>query len=488
MKKSDRLWMKRVCTDDDGYKKTDIAGKLFFVHRLVALVFIDNDDYEHKNLVNHVNHIRHDNRAGNLEWCDFKYNNQRPFDRAAQQRINQINQVNAHISEPLMRIGSIDGKDLVATKSAVKSYRFDEIGKIDYREEWKPFSEMPEHSMQCLRPREKELLQSNLYASTHGRFAAFDGKRFVLKKVCNEKNGYMFVSIHHTVQRVHRLIALMFVYDDNMLYKECVDHINHVHFRNDVQNLRWVTSSENRNNLVEGAKNAKGVSNVKNIGKKGTPSHIRCTNMDTGEIVIYDNITDASIKLNVAKDMITRLCQRNMNGSNELISIDSTRFKLEYEKVILHNKDAIVQMTIRGEFIKLFKTTMELKEVLRSIDKDAVAKVVYSCCRRNRGKDFPSSSSYGYAWAFLDDYNEYPCSNERLDLEEMVMLTTKNEFIGVYSRHRMLDESKSLDMVYKFYDVPINDILNSFKYAIVDRGVRCKWVRAVEYFKLFPKI
>ena len=43
------------------------------VHRLVALHFIDNPD--NKPEVNHINHIRYDNRAENLEWVSHSENN-----------------------------------------------------------------------------------------------------------------------------------------------------------------------------------------------------------------------------------------------------------------------------------------------------------------------------------------------------------------------------------------------------------------------------
>jgi len=59
-----------------GYKKVsltkDCIKKTFFIHRLVALSFIENEN----NLptINHINEIKTDNRVENLEWMTFEDN------------------------------------------------------------------------------------------------------------------------------------------------------------------------------------------------------------------------------------------------------------------------------------------------------------------------------------------------------------------------------------------------------------------------------
>lgn len=60
----------------EGYLKVLLSGlkgqKNFFVHRLVAMAFVENA--ENKHCVNHKNGCKEDNRADNLEWVSYSEN------------------------------------------------------------------------------------------------------------------------------------------------------------------------------------------------------------------------------------------------------------------------------------------------------------------------------------------------------------------------------------------------------------------------------
>jgi hypothetical protein len=58
------------------------------------------------------------------------------------------------------------------------------------------------------------------------------------------QNGYEKVSILGRSYRVHRLVAIAFLPNDNP-NRTCIDHIDGNKLNNDASNLRWVTDSEN---------------------------------------------------------------------------------------------------------------------------------------------------------------------------------------------------------------------------------------------------
>ena len=64
--------------DKDGYKIVCLTKnkkhKNFRVHRLVAFMFIENDNLKEKIYINHKDENKENNHMNNLEWCTSKYN------------------------------------------------------------------------------------------------------------------------------------------------------------------------------------------------------------------------------------------------------------------------------------------------------------------------------------------------------------------------------------------------------------------------------
>lgn len=75
-KKKKGLVLKKAIIAKDGYKQIYLFNNVYPIHRLVAFLFIENEQpnlYWH---IHHKNFIRYDNRVINLMWCDIIFNNQ----------------------------------------------------------------------------------------------------------------------------------------------------------------------------------------------------------------------------------------------------------------------------------------------------------------------------------------------------------------------------------------------------------------------------
>lgn len=70
----------KLRTLPNGYVKVSLQNqneKIFTVHRLVALTFLENP--ENKKCVDHIDCDRTNNSASNLRWATYSENNLRPF-------------------------------------------------------------------------------------------------------------------------------------------------------------------------------------------------------------------------------------------------------------------------------------------------------------------------------------------------------------------------------------------------------------------------
>ena len=79
---------------------------------------------------------------------------------------------------------------------------------------------------------------------------------FTIRKKSNHRvvsesddgKGYIQVALNGKPYRKHRLIAEQFIPNDDPLHKTEVDHINRNRSDNHIENLRWVSNSENQKN------------------------------------------------------------------------------------------------------------------------------------------------------------------------------------------------------------------------------------------------
>lgn len=116
---------------------------------------------------------------------------------------------------------------------------------------------------------------------------------------------------------VHRLVAEAFI--PNIESKPHIDHINTIRDDNRVENLRWVTHLENQRNPITNKRlkefmtelNHQKIGNtVSTNNRKRKVQHL----LETGQVEIFDSITDAANNINKHPPTIQRWCNKGKYG------------------------------------------------------------------------------------------------------------------------------------------------------------------------------
>lgn len=456
------LVLKCVNTDADGYKNASMFNNFsYFIHRLVAFMFIDNEDYSKFNYVNHKNFIRYDNRIQNLEWCSLQYN-------TAYRSPCKL--FTKRLKRSMLHIDLINGKPLYATEDSIKSYRLDEFD-IDFEEQWKCINIIP--NTQILQGKENDLIKyDDIYVSSYGRFAQYKNNEFILKKVFNDhddkdpNNGYFNVSIHHKPYRAHRIVALTFLNQPDSDHY-IIDHINRQKWQNYISNLRWATPYDNRANQT--------VYVHHKIKSNPLTTKIYLIDTVTNKIVKeYESVKSVVNELGISQWMVSNISLWNekydekktieFNGKLYVLQRDSKITKRRYECVVqFKNNNAL-----------LFLTSDSIKTSgFNSSD-------VYKCCKINETKDKQFCTVNGIIWFYLSDYSKR--FNNKLLPEPMIQLTTSNRFIRTFTYNDLIEQKKNINLVFKYYDIPSDIILGSNDYNVKDNYVssHCKWIKSSE--------
>jgi hypothetical protein len=251
-------------TDDRNYLTVSLSSKniekRFFVHRLVAQHFIPNS--ENKRTVNHMDKNRSNNHYTNLEWATH-----------SEQILHNV-KTNAPIQfgkgygrRPVLRIDPQTDEILQEYESmtlAVK-WLFDE--KISKAKELsanmicglrgKIYNNIKGKSKLSFgfkwKLREIASLENEIWKNIDIKYAGCEGYKIsslgrvmgLKGKIKNQTvNKYVYVRLHGTIsQSVHRLVALHFI--PNPKNKPQVNHKDRNKLNNNIDNLEWVTQSEN---------------------------------------------------------------------------------------------------------------------------------------------------------------------------------------------------------------------------------------------------
>ena len=141
-------------------------------------------------------------------------------------------------------------------------------------------------------------LYPNYEVSDQGEVRNAKTKRLLsLKK---RIRGYVYVHLHQDgkskVVTVHRLVASAFIPNPNNL--ETVNHINYIKDDNRVENLEWMSYSENSSN-----KNPD-----KNPDKRIVSRQIEQLDLNGNILAEFDNISQAAKELQINRGNINQVC------------------------------------------------------------------------------------------------------------------------------------------------------------------------------------
>lgn len=228
-------------------KDKDPRDKKYRLHILVAKAFIPNGDIK-KTFVNHKNGNKLDNYAENLEWITpsenvkHAYNNGliKPFERKIHKCDKEGNVI--ELFESLKEASEKTGIDNGGIVKVCKGIRQTAGGF-----KWKYVESFENENIKNIDINSMKDIGNfpNYKVTSEGKIYSIHYKKF-LKHHINE-DGYCTIQLQNNNKKkdflIHRLVAMAFI--ENLENKMYVNHKNGIKTDNNVENLEWVTNSEN---------------------------------------------------------------------------------------------------------------------------------------------------------------------------------------------------------------------------------------------------
>lgn len=355
----------------------DSKRKTYLVHRLVAATFIENPN----NLayVNHINHDKNDNRVENLEWINHSDNV-----RHSHQNENRVS-----VSHVLLQyeigtnklIKEFNSKSDAARKLNMSIHTVTRLAET--RDEkygfYLAYKDKPESKKQV----DYDLTEfveiqgnKNYYIHPDGRIYS----KYTCMLLKPRENTYMYVRFGNNINiAIHRLVAQHFI--SNPENKPFVNHKDGNKFNNHVDNLEWMTVTENNQHAVDTNLNPCKIS-------------INQYTLDGQFVKCHNSITDACKDLKIQTHCIseiTRCCNKKIRYAYDFIwkfvNDDTPVIPVSKKE---HKNRKVGQYTLNDEFVMEHKT---LSNAAMAIGLDKRNTKIISNCYFGKVE-----SAYGYKW------------------------------------------------------------------------------------------
>jgi len=287
--------------------------KSFQVHRLVAEAFIENS--ENKAHVNHKDKNGLNNCLTNLEWNTPKENNIHKSS-GVKQTTNQnlaIWRIDLHTGEYLEKYNSIYLASIWVLEKGLSTKLHNIRGgissasrgvyKSSFGFKWELDKDENLENEIWKEINIENADTSGYFISSLGRFK--NKKGIIMKDYKPHHSGYIYLRVNIKKYALHRLVALAFI--ENTENKSIVNHIDGNKLNNKVDNLEWVTCSENSIHAHKLGLN------------KGHKRKIIQYDLEMNEIKKFDTIKSASIELCICYTSIKAALYKKQNTAGGFI-------------------------------------------------------------------------------------------------------------------------------------------------------------------------
>ena len=226
-----------------------------------------------------------------------------------------------------------------------------------------------------------EGIETDYSVSTEGEVRK-DTTNYILSQ--SSQQDYKFVTLLINGQqkrmRVHRMVAMTFI--ENPDNKPYVNHINGIRYDNNVENLEWVTQSENIQHAVR-------TGLMQNGRKKAVIQY----NLNGDRMATFESASEAARQTGGSQSKITMCCKRQRETANDYQwrYYDDIQDVQKIEKKFITGKQ-VAQCDEEGNILNIYPS---FKEAARAVNgtSSAISRVCSGTNIRHKG----------YKWKLVEE-------------------------------------------------------------------------------------